>query len=98
MNLGTVTRPNSKGQIVIPKKFRDELGIDKDVLLNITFQGNGFYVTPLEKSLVTSDSRKILLEVLKMTAGAWKGDDWPETEKKRRKVELAVAKKRRSAW
>jgi len=34
---------------------------------------------------------------LEKTKGAWAGDDWEETEKKRRKIELA-ASKRRKTW
>ena len=88
MNLGIVTKPNAKGQIVIPKRFRDELGIDKDVLLSLTIKGNGVYITPLDKSIATSDSRRVYIEMLKRTAGTWTGDDWGKTETKRKKIEL----------
>ena len=98
MNLGTIAKSNSKGQLVIPKKIRDKLGINTDMLLNITLRGDGIFIRPLEKSLETSDSRKISLELLKKTAGAWKDDDWQATEKKRREIELNSAKARRNAW
>ncbi len=98
MNLGTIARSNSKGQLVIPKRIRDELGINTDMLLNITLRGDGIFIRPLEKSLETSDSRKISLELLKKTAGAWKGDNWPATQEKRKKIELESAKVRRIAW
>ena len=98
MNLGTVTRPNAKGQIVIPKRFREELGIDEHVLLNLTLKGNGVYVAPLDKSLATSGSRDITLEILKKTAGAWKKDSWDKTARKRRVIELRAAEERKKAW
>lgn len=28
MTIGTIVKPNQKGQIVIPKEYRDELAID----------------------------------------------------------------------
>lgn len=84
--------------MVIPKKIRDELGIHEGVLLTVTVRGDGVYISPLEKSLGTSDSKKIALEILKRTAGSWAGDSWEETESKRREIELKVAEKRRKAW
>ncbi|MBI2405027.1 AbrB/MazE/SpoVT family DNA-binding domain-containing protein [Candidatus Gottesmanbacteria bacterium] len=98
MNLGIVTKPNAKGQIVIPKRMRDALGIDENALLSLTIKGYGVYITPLEKSLGTSDSRNIAVEVLKKTMGTWKRDTWTKTEKQRRKLELAASAKRKQAW
>ena len=98
MNLGIVTKPNAKGQVVIPKKFRDELGIDKEVLLSLTLKGRGIYITPLERTLASKDSRSLFLEVLKKTAGSWTGDNWLKTEKRRKKIELAASGKRKNAW
>lgn len=99
MNLSTiVTRPNSKGQIVIPKKFREKLDIDEEVLLSLIIQGNGVFISPLKRSTSTSDSKQIFQEVLKMTAGAWKGDDWSDTEQKRQQIELQATKDRKKAW
>ena len=98
MNLGVITKPNSKGQVVIPKKFRDELGIDEGVFVSVTLKGNAINIVPIEKSVSSKDSRALFIEVLRKTAGAWAGDDWPETEKKRRKIELAASRKRKNAW
>lgn len=98
MNLGTITKPNAKGQIVIPKRFRKELGIDEDVLLHLTIKGNGLYISLLDKSITTSDSRDVSMEILKRTAGAWAGDDWEKTEAKRRIIEHTASKKRKNAW
>lgn len=99
MNLSTiVTKPNSKGQIVIPKKFREQLDINEEVLLSLIIQGNGVFISPLKRSTFTSDSKQIFQEVLKMTAGAWKGDDWDVTEQKRQQIELQAANERKTAW
>lgn len=85
MNLITVAKPNSKGQIVIPKKFREELKINENTYLNLVLNGKGVLITPLNKWQATSDSNKIFLEILKRTAGTWSGDDWKETEKREEK-------------
>lgn len=98
MNLGIIAKPNSKGQIVIPKKFREKLGINEDVFLNVSLRDNGVYLTPISESLASRDARAVFLEVLRRTAGAWKDDSWPEVEKKRRKIELSASKKRKKAW
>jgi|SRR3990170_7081939 len=98
MNLGIITKPNVKGQIVIPKKFRKELGIDESVLLNLTLKGNGVYITPLDRLMATTDSRGVYMEILKRTAGTWAGDDWVKTERKRRVTELKASKARKNAW
>lgn len=98
MNLGIFAKPNSKGQVVIPKKFREELGIDKDVLLNITMKGRGVYITPFNKSVTTSGSQDIYLEILKKTAGSWAHDNWQKTMAKRRKIELKASAARKRVW
>jgi len=98
MNLGVITKPNSKGQIVIPKKFRVELGITSEVLLNLSLRGGGIYITPLDKSLSSKNSRNLFLEMLRKTAGSWAGDSWLKTAEKRRKTELSASRKRKKAW
>lgn len=98
MNLITITKPNSKGQIVIPKRYRQELKIDENVFVNLILKSDGVLITPLNKPLTSSDSNKIFQNVLEMTAGAWKDDDWKETEQKRRQIEIKAAKARKSKW
>lgn len=98
MNVGIVARPNLKGQIVIPKQFRDKLGIDENVLLTITLKAGGLFVTPMERGVGTPDSRQLSLTILKKTAGTWMADDWDTTERNRRKIELSASKFRKKAW
>lgn len=98
MNLTTIAKPNSKGQIVIPKKFRQELNIDENVFVNLILKTDGVFITPLNRPQTSSDSNKIFQNVLKMTAGAWKGDDWEETEKRRGQIEIKAAKARKQKW
>ena len=53
MNL-VITQPNAKGQIVIPKRFRDELDIDNNVQLVLSLLGAGIFIQP-HKNVVFSD-------------------------------------------
>lgn len=98
MNLTTIAKPNSKGQIVIPKKFRQELNINETVFVNLILKPNGVLISPLNKSTITGDSEKIFQEILKSTSGAWKNDDWDATEKRRGKIEIQASKSRKSEW
>jgi len=98
MNLTVITKPNVKGQIVIPKKFRDELSIDENVFLSLIIRGGGVFVAPLGKATMSADSRKVSLEILRKTAGAWQSTDWKETDNIRRKVELLASGRRKNAW
>lgn len=98
MNLTTIAKPNSKGQIVIPKRFRQELNIDGNVFVNLILKSDGVLISPLNRSTISPDSKKIFQEILKITSGAWKGDDWKETEKRRGQIEIKAAKARKSEW
>ncbi len=98
MNLTTIAKPNSKGQIVIPKRFRQELNIDENVFVNLILKPDGVLISPLNKSNISSDSKIIFQEILKSTSGAWKDDDWQKTEEKRRKIEIRSAKSAKSKW
>ena len=93
-----ISNTNSKGQIVIPKKFRDKLNINEKVPLTIQLKEDGVTIKPLRKSVTSEENRKLTIEILKSTAGAWAGDNWPETEKRRRKIELAASRRRKKAW
>lgn len=101
MQISTLTKPNIKGQIVIPKKLRDKLGISHETTIEIIEQGRGFFVAPVSGySVRASDGNKAWLEVLKRTQGAW-GPETAEEKKHRlameRRERLAV-KKMREAW
>lgn len=99
MNIGIITQPNEKGQIVIPKKIRDSLGINKNVPLKVVQRDNGIFLYPIKGYITNIDTDKsAYLKILEKTQGAWAGDDWPETEKRRRKIELAASKRRKAAW
>lgn len=102
MNIGNIVEPNSKGQIVIPKKIRDELNINEDTSLNIVVREDGIYIHPVKEVITYKEakaSRRILLELLKETRGMWVGDkDFNQRQKQREKLEIAAAKRMKKAW
>ncbi|OHA64439.1 MAG: hypothetical protein A2940_02305 [Candidatus Wildermuthbacteria bacterium RIFCSPLOWO2_01_FULL_48_29] len=97
MKVGKITKASQKGQIVIPKEYRDALSVREGTPLHISLKGQGIYIEPVEGIIHREEGNEAYLKLLEKTKGAWAGDDWEETEKKRRKIELA-ASKRRKTW
>lgn len=100
MKIGIISQVNQKGQFVIPKIVRERFGIDQNTNLNILMRDDGFVVCPIERIVGQSESenKMAFLDLLKKTQGAWAGDDWEITEKKRIKIELAASQKRKNVW
>ncbi len=98
MNVGTITRPNEKGQIVIPKEFRDNLGIDVNVPLNLIMRGRGIYIYPIVEVITTTGIEGSYLNILEKTKGGWQKENWSKLRNKRKKLELAASKKRKQEW
>lgn len=51
MNIGTIVTSMDRGQITIPKAYRDKLGITPKTLLNVTLEGDKIVIRLLEKML-----------------------------------------------
>lgn len=98
MKSGAIITPNSKGQIVIPAKMRDDLDIKEDTLLSISLVGQGIYITPVDGIVTRADRENSYLEILNRTQGSWIDEDWELLRKKRKLVELAASKKRQKLW
>lgn len=101
MKIGKIIKPNTKGQIVIPKEVRSVLKINKNTLLNLLVRENGFYVYPIKGiQSQTETDKTALLKVLKETQGMWgkAKEDEVTKEKKSRKLELKAAAKARKKW
>lgn len=98
MKIGMITTPNDKGQIVIPKRFRDALGIDTDSLLNLTLGDNRLYIDLVNEIYNKPQNNEAYLKVLRKTQGAWSGDSWGKNRKARRKIEIAASGRRKQAW
>jgi len=101
MKVGFIAEPNSKGQIVIPKKIRDDLKIDENTPLNFTVMGEGIWLHPIREVLTDQelkDSHSLYLEILKKTRGVLAGKPYYKNEKVRRKLALEASKRRKKAW
>ena len=64
----------------------------------IIVRGQGIYLYPISEVIGPVDTENSYLEILKKTKGAWHNDNWEETVKARRKIELKAAKKRKELW
>lgn len=98
MKITTITKPNQKGQIVIPQKMRDAFGIDEDTTLNIIARDQGIYVYVVDNVENKAMVENSYIKLLKKTQGIWAEDSWPQTEKKKKATELKAATKRRKQW
>lgn len=99
MNIGNIITPNIKGQIVIPQRLRKALGITKNTPLQLIQSGKSLIISPIKNVVRYVDQEESYLDILKKTAGSWAGDDWPETEKRRKKIDTKAAKRRKAiSW
>lgn len=104
MNIGNIVEPNSKGQIVIPKKIRDNLGISPGTPLNMVVRDDIIHLYPVKEVTTNTEveiARKRLLIALEKTRGAWADEDWEVYDKKerqRRKQELESTRKLKKSW
>lgn len=93
----TITQPNAKGQVVIPKKMRTKLNINSNTHLQISIQGNSITITPVKVVADYKEKNETFLEILKRTQGAWADEDFSWINKKR-KIELLASSERKNAW
>lgn len=98
MKVGAIVTPNSKGQIVIPKTVREELGINPRVPLNLVVRGGSIYLYPISDVVTKIEAESSYPALLRKTQGAWRGDTWKETEKMRKNIELGASKRRKQTW
>lgn len=98
MKVGIITTPNAKGQIVIPKAIREALGINAKRPVNIVLRGDGIYIHVIKEVIGDTGAESSYLKILEKTGGAWRADNWPQTEIRRRKTELTASKKLKKAW
>lgn len=98
MNLLTITKPNQKGQVVIPKKIRDSLGINANVLLQAVIKGGGVYLYPIRDIVKQVEHESSYLKILSRTKGAWADENWQPIKARRKKIEFRASQKRKQAW
>ena len=99
MKIRSFTTPNEKGQIVIPKKIRDALGINSNVTLNIMQAGKGIYIYPVEEFVTKAEEESSYIQLLEKTKGSWGKKEIDDASKTQRsQLELKASKKRKNAW
>lgn len=106
MKVGKVIKANEKGQIVIPKEYRDRFGIRSDVSLHIVPQKGGLLLYPIVDVVPDLEEqtfdRDRFLKILDETRGAWaETEDWEEwgrREKAQRKLELKATRRGKKKW
>lgn len=96
MKIGTIAQPNKKGQVVIPKEYRDKLGISDKTPLNIVLKGNAIYLYPVEEILTAAENESSYIKVLEKTQGKWAGAE--DHTKKKRALELKASRRRKQTW
>lgn len=97
MKIGIITKPNEKGQVVVPKKLRDLLGINENTLLNLVVRGKGIYLYPISEVIGKVESENSYYKVLEKTRGKW-SENWSVLRDERRDVELTASKRRKKTW
>ena len=100
MKIQHIAKPNEKGQIVIPKDLRDELGINEKVSLHLVKKGQGIYIYPIEEVLGSFDDTQSYVSILKKTQGSW-GEESAEEKarnKAQRDLELKASRRRKQQW
>ncbi|MBX9861041.1 MAG: AbrB/MazE/SpoVT family DNA-binding domain-containing protein [Sphingomonas sp.] len=86
--MATVIKASSKGQVVLPKRTRDRLGIDSGTLLEVIETATGVELRPLKQSGLTADEATARLrEIVRYTGPRLDEADW------QRGIELAIQKK-----
>ena len=98
MNLGVITQTNDKGQLVVPKSYRDTLGINSHVPLQLLLKTDGFYVRMIENVITKNTGSDLYLQLLDNTAGTWANDSWNQTENKRKLIEKKASLFRKKIW
>jgi len=83
--IGTIVTPMERGQITLPKEYRDKLGITPKTHINVTLEEDKIVLTPLNRVIDNLSSyvikpkvsRKEYVKILKKIKGVYwtKSDD-----------------------
>lgn len=100
MKVGKFTSTTSKGQIVIPKEFREALRLVAGTPLHISLGENGIYIQPVESVIPRVGGGESYVSVLERSKGAWAAATRQEKsmEDGRKAAELKEARKVRTQW
>lgn len=98
MNLGIIATPNAKGQIVIPKEIREQLGITQSLPLSIVVRENYLCLYPIEGFFAKTQKENSFYKILAKTQGTWLKDSWSQTTVQRNNIELQASQSRKKLW
>lgn len=97
MKIGIITKANPKGQVVIPKEYREALGMKTDTPLHLTVRGKGLYVQPIREVIIGEESESTYPAVLERTKGKW-GKEAEGKGRRQRALELKASHRRKHEW
>lgn len=83
-----LSNTNKKGQIVLPKEYRDAVGITESTPLTFQLAGRGILVLPVTTILTGNYSQETTHEILRRTQGGW-GKPSEEEIKKQKQLDKA---------
>lgn len=96
--LDVIVKPMERGQITLPVKFRQKLGISKDTLLNVTLEGDRVVIIPLKKMISDLSSSVIKPKIPKdkylLLLKGFKGKLWSKQDEDER----TKMKKKDKSW
>lgn len=98
MNLGIIATPNAKGQIVIPKEIREQLGITPNLPLSVVVRETYLCLYPIEGISTKTQKENSFYKILAKTQGAWLKDNWPQISTQRKNIELRASQSRKKLW
>ena len=98
MKVGFITRPNQKGQIVIPQEMRKSLDITSNTSINLILRGGMIFLLPIDEVITKAERESSYSEILKKTQGSWKNDDWNKISQKRKQIEIKASLNRKKVW
>lgn len=100
MNVGNITTPTARGQIVIPADYRRALKITSDTVLSLRLVGGGIYVQPMVVTPDITVDDGAFLAFLQKHRGFMAGDQnfTDAALQKRKKKDIARQKRLKKLW
>lgn len=98
--IGTIVTPMERGQITLPKIYRDKLGITPNTPLNVILKGDSIMIKPLQKVIsdmsgfvikpkyTREETLKFMKELAKSKVVLWTKEDDIAREKMRKKEKV----------
>lgn len=100
----TIVYPNIKGQVIIPKRLREEMDIDENTPLAPVREAGRLVYVPVDKFQPRPEPHHVIEKTeiyqgWKRIQGVWADDkSWPAVRKQRREIELEASRRRMKGW